>query len=497
MKNIHSNMSFDNEGLFYVGLLISVTPLWLAHYLPGVDLPGHAAQAVALVEIWRENPLFTEHFRVNLLTPYLAGTTLLALLSFVMPIEIAVKVVVSAVVVATPILGGKILDAIGGDSRWRWLIIPSTYSFAFHWGLFPYVAAVPLGLVLILLTVKLHRLPGIGLSLFIAAYSLFLFFSHILVLCFSSMLALAWLAGCNYRQPKRLAALCIPYTVTLPLIFAWLYTTLNSGTYMTDKVIVTGSFLKHLLDITVQSTGLDGTFFGISACLIIFIVVLPFASRMKLTRRPEKWAMAACGIAAFMLFPSYGMGTAFLYERFGLYLPILWFVLWEKTPADTPRWHWLGIVAVFIWAIGNMLRFSTFNIETRGFDGLMAEMEPAKRMLSIMADKNSSQFTAPILLHVPSWYQAKQHGIVDYNFGMFYGTMVQFKTDKRPPDTGMLSWIPDSFDWQEYRGDDYDYFVIRSRADISAEIFKDRRSSVELVRKEDIWWLYKNISEER
>ena len=140
-----------------------------------------------------------------------------------------------------------------------------------------------------------------------------------------------------------------------------------------------------------------------------------------------------------------------------------------------------------------MLRFSAFNLETRGFDGLMAEMEPGKRTLYIMVDKNSSQFTAPVLLHVPSWYQAKRHGIVDYNFGMFYGTMVVFKPDKRPPDTGMLSWVPDSFQWQEYRGSDFDYFVVRSRADISAEIFKDRRSSVELIRKEDTWRLYRNI----
>ncbi len=494
MKTFRANLSFANERLFYLALLFAVTPLWIAHYLPGVDLPGQAAQAAALQEIWRENPVFIDLFEVNLFTPYLTGTTLLALLSYAMPMGIAVKLIMSAVVVATPVLSGRLIGAIGGASGWRWLVIPSTYSFAFYWGVFPYVTAVPLGLVLLLLTVRLHQKPSVGLGALIAAYSVFLFFSHLLVLCFSSLLALAWLAGCNYRQPRRLAALSIPYTATLPLIAVWMYQALASGTYMSGERTVFGSGPKRLLDIVVQSSGLDGTFFGISVFVFVIIVALPFASRMKLTKKPEKWLMALCGLAAFMLFPTYGMGTAFLYDRFGLYLPMLWFVLWERTPSETTRWHWLGIIAVFIWSGANVLRFSTFNLETNGFEKLLAEMEPGKRTLSLVAMKNSSQFTAPVFLHLPSWYQVEKHGIVDYNFGMFYGTMVRFKPEKRPPDDiGMLPWKPLSFEWQKDRGDDYDYFVIRSRTDVSAEIFKNYRSSVELLGNADWWWLYRRI----
>ena len=52
MKTFRANLSFANERLFYLALLFAVTPLWIAHYLPGVDLPGQAAQAAALQEIW-------------------------------------------------------------------------------------------------------------------------------------------------------------------------------------------------------------------------------------------------------------------------------------------------------------------------------------------------------------------------------------------------------------------------------------------------------------
>jgi len=173
--------------------------------------------------------------------------------------------------------------------------------------------------------------------------------------------------------------------------------------------------------------------------------------------------MAISGFATFMLFPTFGMGTAFLYDRFGLFLPILWFVLWEKTPYDSPRFQWLGMFAVFIWAGVNMLRFSAFNLETNGFEKLMAEMEPGKRALSLIATHGSSQFTAPVFLHFPSWYQAVNRGIVDFNFGMSHVTIVRYKPEKRPAFADTLAWNPGNFEWLKNRGDNYDYFIVRAR----------------------------------
>ena len=493
MSKPRSDLSFGNERLFYLALLLAVTPLWMTHYLPGVDLPGQAAQASALQEIWRENPHFTELFEVNLFSPYMTGTLLLALLSFAIPVGVATKLLISAVVITTPILSGRLLDAIGADARCRWLLIPSTYSFAFYWGFFPFLTAVPLGLVLLLMTVRLQQKPSLGLGAAIAAYTVFLFFSHLLVLCFSSLLALAWLAGCNFRQLPRLAVLLIPYTVTLPLIVGWLYTTLTSGSYTSDGRILYGDPLKRFLDIPVQATGMDGSFFWISIVVFAVIVAMPFATRMHLTKKPEKWLMALCGVATFALFPTFGMGTAFLYDRFGLYLPIMWFLLWEKSDRDMPRWHWIGMLAVLVWAAANLLRFAAFDLETRGFDKLMLAMEPGRRSLSMMTTHGSSQFTAPVFLHFPSWYQAERRGVVDFNFGMFYGTLVRYKPDKRAQNSDTLVWNPVKFDWRKNGGEKYDYFIIRSPTDISAEIFKNHRSSVELLEHADWWWLYRRI----
>jgi len=497
LSSSRANIRFENDQLFYVVLLLAVAPLWLAPYLPGIDIPGHVATVTAVSEIWRNNPVFTELFEINWFTPYLAGTLILYLLALVMPVGIAVKVILSIVIIATPILTGRLLEAMGGDPRWKWLTIPSTYSFAFYWGFFPFLTAVPLGLVLILLTFRFSREPTVIMGLGIAAYSILLFFSHLLVLGFSSMLALAWLAGTHYRHISRLMLLSVPYTASLPFIALWMAGTQSSGTYMGRNLFNFGPLSLRLQELIVQPSGLDGKFFAVSLIVTAVIIGIPIAAGAKLTKRPERWAMAVCGFATFMIFPAYALGTAFLYQRFGLYLPLLWFILWEKPAIDKYRWHWIGMVAVILWATTNVVRFATFSIETREFDKIISIMEPGKRVAAMSAALHSTQFAYPVYMHFPSWYQAKKRGVVDFNFGAFYGTMARYKSAKQPPYGSGLAWNPGAFRWAANNGDSYDYFLVRAGVDVSATIFKEHRSNVELVAREGWWWLYKQVDVDR
>lgn len=497
MSNPRTVLRFENDRLFYFALLLAVAPLWLARYLPGIDIPGHVAQATALGELFRGSPAFSELFEINWFTPYLTGTLILYLLSLAMPVGIAIKLVFSIIIVAIPILSGKLLEALQGDSRWKWLIIPSTYSFAFYWGFYPFLVAVPLGLILLLLTIRFNRQPNVALGFGIAAYSIFLLLSHLLVLGFSSLLALAWLAGSNYRNIRRLIVLSLPYTAPLPLIGLWLADTQSSATYMSNNIVAFGPMTLRLQELIIQPSGLDGKFFIVSLLVTAVIIGMPFVARAKLTRKPERWAMAICGFGTFMIFPAYALGTAFLYQRFGLYLPLLWFMLWDKPNAETYRWHWVGMVAVVLWASTNVMRFAAFNVETRDFDKIVAVMEPGKRAAAMVAANRSRHFTYPVYMHFPSWYQAEKRGIVDFNFGMFYGTMARYKSAKQPPYGDALAWNPGAFRWDENNGDTYDYFVVRADVDVSAPIFKEHRSAVKLVAREGWWWLYKQVDADR
>ena len=91
--------------------------------------------------------------------------------------------------------------------------------------------------------------------------------------------------------------------------------------------------------------------------------------------------------------------------------------------------------------------------------------------------------------------QAKGRGIVDFNFANFISQMVRYRRCTTRM-TDELGWDPAEFDWQANGGERYDYFIVRSRSDISEEIFKEQRDSVELVTRSGWWWLYRNLHRE-
>ena len=59
-------------------------------------------------------------------------------------------------------------------------------------------------LLFLLLTIMFNRNATLVNGLGIALYAVFLFFCHILALGFTSLLALAYLVGANYRNPRSL-----------------------------------------------------------------------------------------------------------------------------------------------------------------------------------------------------------------------------------------------------------------------------------------------------
>ena len=101
-------------------------------------------------------------------------------------------------------------------------------------------------------------------------------------------------------------------------------------------------------------------------------------------------------------------------------------------------------------------------------------------------------FAAPVYLHFPVWYQSRHLGIVDFNFADFFSQMARYRKDAGPRITDDLGWYPTEFQWSANGGDSYDYFIVKSRLDISSEIFKEKRGAVQLVIHSGPWWLYRN-----
>jgi len=485
-------VSLANHRLFYFALALTVAPFWLVSYLPMVDLPQHAGQVAALRELLDGNQMFVEEFEVNWFTPYLLAYVLLFGLSFLLPLPLAAKVLVTAAVVAIPLLTGRLLRELDADPRLRWLAIPGAVSFAFYWGFLSFLCAAPVGMLLILQAIRFERAPTPTRAVMLAATSVLLFFSHILVLGVSALAGVAYLAGRNYRRPLRLIGLALPLAVALPLIVVWLVSTMQGEAYVQEAPVQYGALLARIIQMCIQPTGID-KFWPIPSMSIAMVLYLsPLLLGCRITRDPARWLLFLSVSAVFFSFPAYAFRTGFLYERFGVFLLPFWLLLWDRGEIRRVWADALPMLTITAVACFNILRFSAFNVETRDFDRVVSAIEDGSRVASVVHIKTSAQFAYPVYFHQAVWYQAIGKGIVDFNFGFFYPQLVRFRPGRQTGVDEQFAWFAFNKDWVSFDGDTYDYFIFHADQDLGEALFREHSASVPLVANSGYWWLYKN-----
>jgi hypothetical protein len=487
--------ALDNSRLFAAVLALSLVPLWIGRYLPLIDLPQHAAQIGLLREIWSGNEAIGALFRVNWFTPYLLGYLLLYALALLMPITLATQLVVSLAVVAIPLLTGRLLGAAGADERWKWLAIPCSFGFAFYWGFLSFIVAAPFALLFLIRTIGFVKQPSLRRAVSMAGFAVFLFFCHVIVLGFASLVALGYVVGVHYRNLKALVLHALPYTAPLPLIGIWLAVTYDSETRVQNDPVTFGPLGYRLLNLLTQPAGREDLAGGSALVVLVVtaaVLLLPWLSGARFSRRPERWLPFALGLLVFLVAPHYVLSTAYFYQRLGLFLVPLWLMAWDA-PQRGRLVERLAMPVVVLWVVTSIGRFAAFARETESFTALMNEMEPGRRVAAMVYDHGTPLFRLPVYLHFPAWYQAARGGIVDFNFADFYSSMARYRSDAGPRINENLSWYPDAFRWDVDGGTSYDYFVVKSNVDVSAAIFKDRLSSVELIARSGWWWLYRNV----
>lgn len=490
-SQLSQTLSVRNDRLFVIAVLLSIAPLWFGQSLPMVDMPQHAAQIAALREIWAGNSTLVELFRVNWFTPYLLGYMLLYVASLVMPVAVASQLIVSLSLIATPLLTGKLLAAAGADERWKWLAIPSAYSFAFYWGFLSFLVAVPFGLLFLIQGIRFAAAPTVSRGIAVAGAALALFFCHIIVLGFVSLVILGHIAGAHYRDWKGLALRALPYTAPLPIIAIWLAITYTNEARVGSDPVVFGPYIVRLFELLAQPAGRD--YVSLFSLFITgSVALLPALMGSSFSRSPQRWLPFALGLLVFVTAPHFVLSTAYFYQRLGVFLVPLWLMAWDAPAAGTRRPDWLVMPLVLFWMFMNTGRFAAFARETEAFDRVLAEMQPGRRVASMVYDKRSPLFALPVYMHFPAWYQAKHAGIVDFNFADFYSQMVRYKADAGPRIDETTTWYPDAFEWDRHGGERYDYFIVKANADISPQIFKHKREAVELVVRSEWWWLYRN-----
>jgi len=493
---------------FVATVIFAGATFWFAPRLPMTDLPQHAGQVAVLHDLVLGTSKWEALLHVNYFTPYLVGYSLALLLSFVLPVSAALKLLLALAyygfVAACVALRGR----LGGDRRLDWLFIPGFFGFAYAWGFYTFLIAAPLGLLFVLLA---HRYadrptPALGVVLFLA--DLALFFSHGLVFLFANCIGgMFLLLGC--RRVAHLLPALLPYVAVGLWCLVYALVGLRFEAARSGELFdITWGWDLTRLDFLIFSMGwpTTGGFDANWTLTVLLLLVLgaPLVLGARFNRRDSTVFVPFLMVLLVWAFvPDAAMSTWFLYQRFALFL-LPFYALMFQAPADpvplgVMRRLWLPLLC---WAFLALYaeRLRAFATESAAFDEVLAAAQPGHRALGLVLDQGSAAIRSrAVYAHFPLWYQAEKAGFVDFNFAVFLPQVVRYRLDRAPAtfrDTASASaWrIAEDFDWTRDQAAIYRYFFVRRTAPLPPAYFPAGRCEPVLLRSVGPWSVFENVN---
>lgn len=445
-----------------------------------IDVPQHAAQVALLNDLLRGKSAWSQLVWINLWTPYLLGYALLLPLVQIFSIATAIKLLLSAAYVCFVAGCFLLRRKFGSDEGLDIYAAVGFFGFAYYWGFLTFVVAAPLALAFVLLSIRLTEKPSFARALAVFIAGLLLLISHGLAFAFAFLIggALCCLSWVSTRLSLWPAAPFLGLSLCTAIYMWWSRATEADQGAQWSLDFKPEWGLARLLGISLSpftgnlSSGPNNLVYA--ECFTI-LVLAPWIMglRIGLTRK-ERLIPLIITLLIMLAVPSEAANTAFLYERFGLFLLPVYAWAFEPlqapgAPLKTTRRYRLGqlaIVAASAWVLGtNAVHSWNFGREQRGIDSTIERMDEGQRALMLVFDHASAgAANRDVWVHYGAWYQAERRGFVDFNFGWFAPMIVRFRRELVPPIEPGFEWNAGDFDWVRHRGADYKYFFVRGRA---------------------------------
>lgn len=468
-----------------LALLLLVT-LLNARDLPLVDLPQHALQLRNWLRLDSGDPLARASFELNFRTPYLLSYPILRALCAVTPIVTALKLVFWAAIVLQAVTLRRLCSRLGHEEWLGLLGYPLGMGYAFCFGFVAFCAAVPLAYGAFELVLA-HReapspLSGAKLSAALAA----LLVAHGVALGF-------WLLVCGPllllgagKLWQRVWPLSAP-----PLLAAlWLApggtsTRLGGDLWAPDAA--------RFVELPAQLVGIGAA--DHAATVLGLLLLVSVAATLGAPRRALFAAPLAVSLLGYGLFPLLFRGAGPLHPRFSSFLVPALLVAFAPR-ATAPAWHLKArraaplLVAAAVLAVFAS-RLPEFERETAGFHELVSHLPAGRAVRPLVFDRGSHAFPGiPAHLHVPAYYAVEKGGSAGYSFAMYSISVVRFRPTVRVPMGGGAEWAPERFDAAREAAD-YDYFIVKSASDRTAELFPGPKPKATLDWRAGDWWSYR------
>ena len=496
---------------FAVCALATVLPIWIAKYLPLLDLPNH----LSAVAVWHyhDDPKwdFQRFYDLNLVPlPYWAHYYTVHLLTYVTrSVEVANKIFLTAYALALP-AGAWALARRFGRSPWLALFaFPLVWNFNLGDGFIAYCAGfavVPPALVL----VDRHAVAPTGpRALAVAAVGTLTYFFHLLAYALFLVTAgLVVLAQRDPWKPRLLALRALP-VLSCAGIGLWALHAANNMHFhrvtgvgrdlIYDPVVERLAQLPDRL-INFLPGRVDEIVVIVAVACWLALAVTAAGTRCddadERARPPHVWGPELCfvGALALYLLSPRSMQRPFYWHMInGRFVVAIALFAALTLRGPIAGWRRLLLVPVVVATLAYDVAlcgaFREFNRHAAGFDEIVAEIPRDKEVLTlILRPMGDPTVNVSAFNQWPSYVQLRHGGYNFYNFAE--GFPLVYRTKLPAP-----AWShAETFDWTRHSAP-YDYFLLfREGWEYSPMKQPLADGKVRLVDERGAWRLYQKIA---
>ena len=498
--------------LSFAAAALWVLPLWVVRFPPMVDYPQQLALSAILR--WYSDPVrrFRETYELALWTPHGLFKLLTAGLSWVLPINGAGKLVVSASLLGVGVAALALCRRAGRPGWYALLALALTYNTVFYWGFVDNLLAVPLALGGVAMADALFersvdRPFGWRPWLALAGVCVLFYTVHLqFLLLFAGMVG--WIAICR-RPPWRRLALWL--SALVPGVAACL-AVMAYGVLRTPVGVISEyerrmrSAPPFRLPVTAKLLRLPDLLFGpypdrtgwvllglVAATAILAILFRERSPSPDLLFRARFATLAGWLALLYLILPEFRGG----YLIAGRVAPFAAMMGVIALPPTVPERRRLvaALVAVvvacqFVQTLSSFLRFRE---ESAGLEELLAGTAPGENLGGLIFARQSASWRGmAVYLHFPAYYQVEKGGRVLFSFAELFQTSARFRPGRSWD--GLLrewnDWNPRLFDYGRHGGR-FRYFLVRGTpADVTAAFGGDPARLGLTGRRAEEWWLF-------
>lgn len=482
----------ESRRLLWATVVLCASIMWLTPRLPMVDLPQHAAQ----IALWRDlisaNSPWDGFVQTNLKTPYLVGYMLALPFAAVLPIESAIRIVLSVACLSFIAASIALRREYGADQRLDWLIVPSFYGLAWKWGYYPFLVAAPFMVLLIHLALKHVRNVQAKTGCAIFAIGTILLFAHGMAFLFGCALAVLIVLQHSITI-RKLAVAMVPFVLLGIVMSAFVLFTSGFDTPFESVRFIWG------FDPVVRMLSLIALCHDFTAGLALLsmgLLLVPLVLGLELNRA----ALLPAGfLAAWVLvMPKDMLGAVHWAERFGMLTMLFFALAWrrptrEEATSAAPGASLLLVLACWASLASTGWRIHQFGYEAADFEVVLGAAQSGKRALNVTVDPSSTVVDHPFqYIQHAAWYQADKQGLVDYNFASLHNLVVRYRQGQRPPLDVDFAWRSHNVDWHKHRARAYDYYFVRhGEKQIPPQLIHNGECRIETVATSGAWTLLK------